>query len=251
MDEWAEDRSFLYGDGLFETVRVVGGQVRWLALHKERLARSGEALGFADEVIARGLEALDGLTAREDGIWRVTVSRPGAGAPWGGGPGQVVCRHRPYVAPERPALCALWGHYLPDDVWAAHKTTSYLRSVMARRCAQLAGFEDGVMISTAGLVGEASAAAVVVVTDGVLRLPPRAGILDSVTRRGLIERLVPRHGIAIEIGPIEVSALQRADEIILLNAAYGALAARTWQGRALDATWAARIGGWLEAEVSG
>lgn len=249
--DWGQDRSFLYGDGLFETVRVVGGRARWLELHAARLVASARALGYPEAAICAGREAILGLTGEADGIWRVTVSRPHDAALWGGGEGVVARRWRAPAAPERPALGAIHGYYWPQDPLAAHKSTSYLRCVMARRQALLCGWDDGVMVSGEGLVGESSAAAVGVVVDGVLRLPPLVGILDSVTRRGLIERLAPRRGLTIEVAPLHVSALDEASEVILLNAARGAYAARAWQGRALDDALTMRIAAWLDEEVSG
>jgi branched-chain amino acid aminotransferase len=250
-DDLFEDRSFLYGDGLFETLRVADGQTRWLALHQARLERSARALGYPDAAIQAGSEALAALPAQRDGIWRVTVSRPHDAALWGGGPGHVARRWRAYAPLERPALGPLAGYYWPQDPLAEHKSTSYLRGVMARRAALAAGWDDGVMASPDGLAGECSAAAALFVVDGVLRIPPREGILDSVTRRGLLEQLAPRHGLTIHVAPVPIEALARASEIILLNAARGAVAARSWQGRALDSVWAERIDALLNQEMSG
>lgn len=239
-----DDRSYLYGDGLFETVRVrEDGTIRWLERHVARLRRSGEALGFPASSVEAGVDELQALGEREPGMWRVTVSRAPEDAPFGGS-GSVSSRFRPFLTPERPNLGLADGFYLPDDVLAEHKTTSYLRSVEVRRRAQAAGFDDAIMTSKSGLVGEASCANLVVVKDGQAATPPIRGILAGVTREGLLE-LAEAHAEPVAVRDITVDELQEADEIALLSAGVGILAAASLEGRALDDTWSKIAREWL------
>lgn len=240
----SDDRSFLYGDGLFETVRVgPDGHIRWLKRHVERLRRSGEALGFGLESIEHGVSTLAGLVDEAPGIWRVTISRGGQGAPFGGS-GGITRRHRPFCEPERPTLGLAEGFYLPDDTFAEHKTTSFIRYIEARRRAQQRGFDDAVMVSAKGLVGEASCANLVAVVDGAAITPPIRGILPGVTRAGLLDAAAAR-GAPIEVRELSVAELRRADEVVLLSAGVGVLAARSLEGRALDDSWTRRAREWL------
>lgn len=240
----SDDRSFLYGDGLFETVRVrEDGQIRWLERHVARLRRSGEALGFPDASIDAGVAELEGLAGREPGLWRVTVSRAPDGAPFGGS-GTVAARFRPSASPTRPHLGLAEGFYLPDDLLAEHKTTSYLRSVEVRRRARAAGFDDAVMTSRSGLVGEASCANVVVVKSGKAATPPIRGILPGVTREGVLD-LADAHGRPIDVREVTVDELRGADEVVLLSAGVGLLAAASLEGRTLDDTWSKGAREWL------
>lgn len=243
-----DDRSFLYGDGLFETVRVMApGTVRWLDRHCERLRRSGAALGFPESHIERGVDALRAVVEREPGLWRVTVSRPGEGAPFGGS-GRIDTRFRPFSQPARPNLGLAEDFYLPDDFLAEHKTTSYQRYIEARRLALANGFEDALLTSRDGLVGEATTANIVAVVDGSPVTPPVRGILDGVTRRGVLE-LAEARDEPVEVREMSVEELRRADEIALLSAGVGVLAAASLEGRALDDAWSRRAGRWLE-EIS-
>src|SRR5690554_2665055 len=130
-----DDRSFLYGDGLFETVRVEKGQVRFLDHHRARLRRSASVLGFAEGRVEEACRLL-GAPAGLDGLWRVTISRDGEGVAFGGS-GRVSARWRGGL-PElsAPRLVTMQGFYFPGDALAEHKTTSWLRSVELRRRAQ-------------------------------------------------------------------------------------------------------------------
>lgn len=240
----SDDRSFLYGDGLFETVRVRDdGMVRWLERHVARLWRSGEALGFPETSIRAAADELEDLPEREPGLWRVTVSRAPDGAPFGGS-STIATRFRPFSAPRRPRLSLAEGFYLPDDTLGEHKTTSYLRSIEVRRRAQAAGFDDAVMTSKDGLIGEASCANVVVVSDGRAATPPIRGILPGVTREGLLE-LAESHGRPIAVRDVTVEELLAADEIVLLSAGVGILAASALEGTALDDMWSTMAREWL------
>ncbi len=239
-----DDRSFLYGDGLFETVRVrPDGTVRWLERHIARLRHSGAALGFPEASIDAAVAELEFIADREPGLWRVTVSRGPDGAPFGGS-GTVSTRFREYRSLERPKLGIAEGFYLPDDFLAEHKTTSYLRSIECRRRAQAEGFDDAIMVSKNGLVGEASAANIVVVLDGVAITPPANGILPGVTRQGVLE-LAEEHGQPIVERELTVDELRRADEIALLSAGVGILAAASLEGRSLDDSWSKQAREWL------
>lgn len=239
-----DDRGYLYGDGLFETIAVQGGRVRWLERHIARLWRSGRALGFGDEALRRGEQTLRACAVAEEGMWRVTVTRPGEGAPFGG-QGSVTRRWRPRRPPSRPHLTILEGWYLPDDPLAEHKTTSYMRVIEAWRLVHQRGADEGVRVSRDGRVGCACSANIILATDGVLYTPPVQGILPGVTREGLIQ-LAEARGAPIIARALTLETLRAADEIILCSAGLGVSAAASIEGRPLDDALARTLRQWME-----
>lgn len=238
------DRSYLYGDALFETIRVQpDGSVRWLDRHIARLRRSGDALGYPADHLEKAVNTLESLPDKKPGIWRVTVPRAPEGAPFGGS-ATMTCRHRPYSKPARPTLGLAEGLYLPDDTLAQHKTTSFVRYIEARRRAERAGFDDALLVSASGLVGEASCANIVAVIDGQAVTPPLRGILPGVTRAGILE-LAETNGQPIEVHELSVDELRRADEVALLSSGVGVLAAASLEGRPLSEDWTLVAQEWL------
>lgn len=236
----SEDRSYLWGDGLFETVRVrQDGTVRWLERHIARIRRSGAALEFDEAHIEEAVTRLEGLPEREPGLWRVTVSRPPGGAPFGG-EGSIRLRRRDFTAPVRPRLGFARGYYLPGDPLAEHKTTSFIRYIEARRRVERRGFDEAILSSKDGLVGEASCANVVALIDRAPVTPPVRGILPGVTREGVLE-IARGEGEPIEVREIDVDEIEKASEIALLSAGVGVVAAKSLEGRALDDSWTSWI----------
>lgn len=239
----AEDRAFLYGDALFETVAVTAGRVRWLERHRDRLRAAGRALGFPSGRVEEGVRVLLSIPARDDGLYRVTVSRSGAGAALGGDEGGVVLRRRPLPSAARPRLTLLEGWHWPGDPLGRFKTASYLRWVEARRRAVAAGYDDALLASADGeVVGDASTSSVLYALDGRLVTPPLTdGVLDGVTRAGLLAL-----GRGIEEARVSVADARRAGEIVLLSAGRGAVSAASLEGRPLGAEVGARLSRWLE-----
>lgn len=214
-----DDRGFLYGDGLFETVRVQEGVPLFVDRHAARLERSGEALDFPDHAVEAGLDALDELHDRDDGLWRVTVTRPGDDV-FGGGSGTVALRHRPLPAPPEEdglAVKVVRNSYFPANRLAEHKTTSWIRSVDAVRRARAEEFDDALLVSPDGRVGEAATANVFVRIGGGWVTPPVEGILPGVIREVLLERAEEK-GTPIEQRPLFVGDLQTCESVALTSA---------------------------------
>ena len=214
-----DDRSFLYGDGLFETVSVEDGEPRFVDRHCRRLERSATALGYPSEAADEALSVLRDLQGRQDGLWRVTVTRPGSQA-FGGGSGTVTTRHRPLPEPREDgdglALTIVEGLYFPNDRLAQHKTTSWIRSVEAKRRAQQRGFDEALMTSVNGRVGEASSANIFVRIGGSWVTPPVQGILPGIIREVVLERAAD-DGIDIEERPLFVGDLQTCESLALTS----------------------------------
>ena len=242
-----EDRSYLYGDALFETVRVERGQVRWLELHLGRLEASGLALGYAPDTLALGLDELARVGGRADGLWRLTLTRGPQGVDFGGSGGQARWRWRPALGvPQRLHLMGLEGFYWPQDPLACHKTTSWVRHIEARRQAQLKGYDDALMLDPGGQwVGEASAANVFVRLGETWVTPPARGILPGVTRQGLI-RAAGALGGALEVRPLSWAQVQReASEVCLVSAGIGVWPATQVQGRRVGGPGVTEMQRWL------
>jgi branched-chain amino acid aminotransferase len=239
-----EDRGYLYGDALFETVAVRRGRVRWLDRHVDRLLRAGAALAYPTARLEEGRALLRALPGRDDGLYRVTVSRPGGDVPLGGDGGGVSLRVRPLPTPRAPRLTLLTGWHWRADPLGAYKHASYLRYAEARRRAVGAGFDDAILATLDGVVGEATTASLLLRVDGGWLTPPLSdGVLDGVTRAGVLAEAP----IAVEVGTVGVEALRRADAVVLLSAGVGALAAVSLDDRALDPSAGERLRRWLEA----
>lgn len=246
----SNDRGYLYGDGLFETVRVRdNGTIRWLDDHIERLERSGAAFDYPEKQIERAVRKLRSLRDRKPGLWRVTVTRPGDEVPFGG-TGSVTVRHRPYEPPKRPTLVCLRGFYNPADWLAEHKTTSFLQYAEARRIAQKKGYDDALLASKAGRIGEATSANIVAIIDDQPYTPPVEGILPGITRSKVIEWSRTQSNAIVE-RRLAISDLKRADEIALLSSGTGVIAAASLDGKKLGAQWSNKCRKWLRKLATG
>lgn len=219
------DRGFLYGDAVFETVRVYDGRLFLWPQHARRLAASLRAFripapGTDLAAAARAVLAARGLA---DGAIRVTISR-GSGegllAPPGIEPTVVAtARLLPAELPaqrERGVSVLLLpfgrGH---GGITDGHKTNAYLPAVLGKtRAAERRAFE-GLYVERDGLVSEGTTSNVFAVRGGRLLTPPlEAGCLPGVTRQ-VILHLAAEEGLSGETMALQASTLHEMDEVFL------------------------------------
>lgn len=192
------DRGFLYGDGVFETLRCYGGKFFRLAQHVERMRAGLDKLGIVAPPWLEGVaEVLRDLVARNavgDGVARFVVTR-GVGefgllgkqateplmivASWNQPP-PAAARY------ERGINCIIARQRLMAT--AGIKSLNYLPQVLARREADAAGADDAIMLNSHGHVAEATAANVFLVTRHELITPALEGeVLPGITRAAVLE----------------------------------------------------------------
>jgi branched-chain amino acid aminotransferase len=216
------DHGLTVGDGVFETLRVYGGEPFAWRRHLARLCASARGLGLPDPdgVALRGAAAavLD-ANALADARLRITVTSgvapPGSSRPRGG-PATTIVVAAPIdpVAASATVVVAPWSRN-EHGALAGLKTISYAANVRALAYAESRGANEAVFANTAGNLCEATGANVFCVLDGALVTPPlRAGCLPGVTR-GLLLELAPDAGVAVAERDVPVGALRDADEAFL------------------------------------
>ena len=222
------DYGFLYGFGLFETMRAYGGQVFRLEHHLSRLAHSAEKLGLpigAPELKGAVMDTIQANKLSEARI-RITVSI-GEGAM---APDPSTC--------NKPTVLILAEHYkpYPEKVYqkgfravvssirrnsqsplSKLKTANYLESILARQEARAAGVDEALCLNEKRLLAEASMSNIFLVTDGILRTPDEeSGILPGITRRTILE-LASQLDIDTLEQDIRLDELSQAKEAFLTN----------------------------------
>ncbi len=241
----ALDYGFLYGYGLFETMRAyAGGRVFRLDRHLDRLARSAETLGITvdtpalKDAIHETLSANDLLSARI----RLTVSA-GEGDPV---PDPASCAHptvlivatdyqplpeNAYRAGYRAVTASLRRNH--RSPLAGMKSLNFAENLLARQEARRAGVDEAVLLNDRDRVAEASMSNLFVVTGGGLRTPPLdAGILPGVTREAVLE-LAQSLGISATEDDITLDELRQADEAFLTNSVIEVMPLTALDGRAI------------------
>lgn len=231
------DRGFLFGDGVFESMRVVGGRIFRLDRHLERLRRSADLIGLAlpGGPGAFGEAAIKLL--RENGLTearvRITVTR-GPGRPGdyveAPGPPTVVMIAAPYAGPdpalrERGVTVAIpRRRQIPAEaIDPSIKSISRLASVLARREARDQGAFEAVLLDLAGNLTEGTASNLFLVVRGRLLTPlvPEGG-LPGVTRQAVLE-LASAAGIEVHEDRLPARTLSHADEAFLTNTSWEVL----------------------------
>jgi branched-chain amino acid aminotransferase len=111
------------------------------------------------------------------------------------------------------ACLSKWRKIHPETVPVGAKACSnYLNGYLARRDANLRGFDIGILLSTDGFLAEGSIESIFIVKDGVLKTPPLGRVLSSITRMSILQA-VPEFGIPVKEGPISAEELLSADEV--------------------------------------
>lgn len=222
------DRGFLYGDGLFETVRIYGGKVFRLARHLERLADGLGTLRFslpvAPPMLAQWLEDLIGRNRIREGFARVIVTRGisdfGLGTTTARDPNIVMyAQERPPWPPDRYArgfrVIIARERANAQSVMEMTKTISRVHHVLAKMEAEQAGVDDAVLLNTEGYLAEGTASNLFLVRAGaVLTAPIEAGLLPGITRE-VIQEVATAEGVPIHQGKYTAQDLYAADEAFL------------------------------------
>jgi aminodeoxychorismate lyase len=236
------DRGFLYGDGLFETMRARNGEPRWWDRHLIRLQRGAEFLKIdlpwpADELQKFALKLIK-ENALPESVLRITLSR-GSGSR-GYSPKDAT---NPTLAmtlhslPPKPAslrLVTASMRVVASDALASFKTANKLLQVMARTEADARGVDEALLLNTDGHVVEAAASNLFWLADGVVCTPPVAsGALAGVTREVLLETCQTR-GIPTREANLEPGDLLRTDGVFLANSVSGVVSVSELDGIALN-----------------
>jgi branched-chain amino acid aminotransferase len=111
------------------------------------------------------------------------------------------------------ACLSKWRKIHPETVPVGAKACSnYLNGYLARRDANLRGFDIGLLLGTDGLLAEGSIESIFIVKDGVLKTPPLGRILSSITRMSILQA-APEIGVPVKEVPISAEDLLSADEV--------------------------------------
>jgi aminodeoxychorismate lyase len=234
------DRGFLYGDGLFETIRIGRGHpFRWEA-HLARLSRGAGVLRlrvpFSPGDLLAAVHQLVELNGLPDAVLRLTLTR-GAGprgySPRGADAPTLVMALHPLPAPPAEPVRVITSSYriVAGDPLTAVKTCSKITWVMARAEADARGVHDAVLLNTAGHLAEATASNLFWVQDGAVCTPPlQAGALDGVTR-ALVLELCGRLGLGVCEVDAPPSVLAGAQGVFLTGSVFGVVDVGEWDGR--------------------
>jgi len=225
------DHGFLYGDGVYETLRAYQGRIFLLERHLARLRRSCELIGLDLPVkdhewvpIISEILVRNGLN---DAGLRLTISR-GEGE-LGIDPGLCV---RPTVVVMAKSLTPYPAHMReqgvrlqlvsvrrnPQSAQSPQiKSLSVLNNILAKQEAVQVGAYDALMLNMDGHVTECTTSNIFFVANQRLHTPSVAcGILEGITREVVIE-LAGGLGIEVEEGPFAAEEVLQADECFMTN----------------------------------
>ncbi|HSA86846.1 MAG TPA: aminotransferase class IV [Nitrospira sp.] len=229
------DHGFLYGDGVYETIRSYGPRIFMRDEHLARLFRSATEIGLTipiplknwPDILREAMIRNEVGTELRDAYLRITVSR-GTGdiglSPALCSLPTVVVMAKPLIPPEPHlyevgvnVIVASTRRNLPSALSPQIKTTSFLNNIQAKREAIAAGAFDSILLNWEQHLTECTVSNVFFVMEGALRTPAlECGILDGITR-SIVIRLAGELGIHVEEGRYTVDKLYRADECFLTN----------------------------------
>lgn len=241
------DHGFLYGDGVFEGIRVYGGKVFLLGEHIDRLYESARAIRLEIPMTKADLAAATNSTVAangiSDGYVRLVVSR---------GAGTLGLDPRKTANPQIIIIADTISLYPPETyqqglrlitastirnhpqaLSARIKSLNYLNNIMAKVEGTDAGCVEALMLNHKGEVAECTGDNIFILARGILKTPPvDAGILEGITRNAVI-RLARDAKVPVAETTLLRHDIYVADECFLTGTAAEVVPVTSLDGRAI------------------
>ncbi|AET56788.1 branched-chain-amino-acid transaminase [Paenibacillus sp. NRS-1782] len=241
------DHGFLYGDGIFEGIRIYNGNIFKCKEHLDRLYDSAKSIQLniplsPDEMLEAMAETIR-LNEMRNGYIRLVVSR-GAGN-LGLDPlrcpkaSVIIIVEQLAIYPEEAYLTGLktisvsQRRNIPDALNPKIKSLNYLNNILVKIQSNYAGVGEAIMLNSQGYVTEGSADNIFIVKNGVLYTPPcYLGALEGITRNAIID-LCAELGYALKEQPFTLHDVYVADEVFFTGTAAEVIAAYEVDGRTI------------------
>lgn len=228
------DHGLLYGDGVFEGIRVYRGRIFKLKQHMDRLWKSAEGIRLKipigrDEMVALQRQCIAANEITE-GYIRLVVTR-----------GYGTLGLDPRKCPRPGIICIADEIVLfPADMYAKGmrvvvanrpktpipcldprtKSLNYLNNILAKCEAIDYGCHEVIMLNLEGFVTEGSGDNIFIVKNGTLYTPPaEAGMLEGITREFVMKTLAKDCGVKVVEKNMRLDEVLAADEVFLTGSA--------------------------------
>jgi 4-amino-4-deoxychorismate lyase len=241
-ESWPHDRALQYGDGLFETMLVRNGRIRFESLHAERLARGCARLAIPADHPAIWQQARQLAQRHREVMLKLQLTRGDA----------TVRGYAPSGSERARLILTVYPAPLPSDLptqiravtstsrlgenpqLAGIKHCNRLEQVLGRMGLRGTDAFEGLMGSSSGLLISGTMSNVFLELDGGLVTPEldRCGIEGVL--RAVVLREAPRTGLAVRVADVPMSVLQRCTGLALSNARLGLVPVQWLDGRALQ-----------------
>jgi aminodeoxychorismate lyase len=236
------DRGFMYGDGLFETIRVCNGKPFRMAQHLERMVRGADflkiKLPFTPKELQNFAEQLILENRMPESILRVALTR---------GPGKRGYSTRdadkPTVAMTLHPAPSLDPNDIPQwalitastripacDALSSFKTISKLVNIVAREEAEARGADEALLVNTNGEVAETAGGNLFwVYHDKICTTPTGRGVLPGITRAVVLE-ICQAQSLETTKRVIKPEALRNSEAIFITQSALGIVGVSSLDG---------------------
>jgi len=229
------NRSFRYGDGLFESMRVIRGELQFAELHAERLQRGMEALKFegastldADFLKEKTIELLRRNQYGDNARVRLTVYRDGEGlySPDSNRFGYAIEMTKStdsyFQQNARGLIVDVYQEITkPVNFLSNHKTCNSLPFVMAGLYRKQHSLDEVFILNQFGFLCEAMSANVFVVYNKQLYTPALSEGCIAGVMRNVVMDIAEEHGVPVIEAQINHDILNAAEEVFLTNASRG------------------------------
>lgn len=239
------DHGFLYGDGIFEGIRIYNGNIFKCKEHLNRLYDSAKSIMLEIPLTYEEMEQALVETLRRnemrDGYIRLIVSR-GAGN-LGLDPNRcekasviIIVEQLAIYSEEAyknglKAVSVSTRRNIPDALNPKIKSLNYLNNILVKIQSNLAGAGEAIMLNAQGYVTEGSGDNIFIVKNGVMTTPPcYLGALEGITRQAIIE-ICEKKGLKLKEEPFTLHDVYVADEVFLTGTAAEVIAVREVDGR--------------------
>ncbi len=225
----AFDRGLAYGDGVFETIAVVEGELEYWEPHYRRLSSGCQRLGFQPPTILRLQEDAERILNESDalGVLKIVITRGEGGRGYKSADHSNVTRViSSHSAPNYPAEYASQGIALHlcntplgcNPILAGMKHLNRLEQVMARQEWSAPAVAEGLMLSFLGNVIEGVMSNLFWVKNGRVYTPDLSQCGVAGIMRGRILDLCPE---TVQILSAPLPTLFAADEVFMSNSLMG------------------------------